>query len=212
MQPRQDSNLDQAFRKRLFYPLNYGAPPYQATAKMQSIRSLGHMIRVLLALFTGVALLGCQSPSPDTLPFVKNSQTVERVFRAFEAEDGEAFWAGFAEGAVWRGTGVNAPTTLSRETMKGVYDKFWAEFDYKIVGDLNFLPGVSPETKLPNGSVHGMFLWEVSRVGENGERRAVQLWIYESFDFNEQGQIVFTQVFSDLASAYRQLRESPEAS
>ena len=26
LQPRQDSNLDQAFRKRLFYPLNYGAP------------------------------------------------------------------------------------------------------------------------------------------------------------------------------------------
>ena len=25
LQPRQDSNLDQAFRKRLFYPLNYGA-------------------------------------------------------------------------------------------------------------------------------------------------------------------------------------------
>ncbi len=25
MQPRQDSNLDQTFRKRLFYPLNYGA-------------------------------------------------------------------------------------------------------------------------------------------------------------------------------------------
>ena len=28
MQPRQDSNLDQAFRKRLFYPLNYGAVPH----------------------------------------------------------------------------------------------------------------------------------------------------------------------------------------
>ena len=25
LQPRQDSNLDQTFRKRLFYPLNYGA-------------------------------------------------------------------------------------------------------------------------------------------------------------------------------------------
>lgn len=24
-QPRQESNLDQTFRKRLFYPLNYGA-------------------------------------------------------------------------------------------------------------------------------------------------------------------------------------------
>ena len=48
MQPRQDSNLDQAFRKRLFYPLNYGAPLViapevapAAAAKMQRIRSLG---------------------------------------------------------------------------------------------------------------------------------------------------------------------------
>ena len=68
---------------------------------------------------------------------------------------------------------------------------------------------MNPETQLPNGSVNGMFLWEVSRVDESGERRAVQLWIYESFDFNDEGQIVFTQVFSALASAYRQLRETP---
>ena len=33
------------------------------------------------------------------------------------------------------------------------------------------------------------------------------MWIYESFDFNDDGDIVFTQVFSDLASAYRILRE-----
>ena len=46
-------------------------------------------------------------------------------------------------------------------------------------------------------------------ASDSSERRSVQLWIYESFDFNEEGQIVFTQVFSDLASAYRQLRESP---
>ena len=42
---------------------------------------------------------------------------------------------------------------------------------------------------------------------EDGSRKAVQLWIYESFDFNGDGDIVFTQVFSDLASAYRILRE-----
>lgn len=46
MQPRQDSNLDQAFRKRLFYPLNYGALPRRfeprlAAAKMQINCSLG---------------------------------------------------------------------------------------------------------------------------------------------------------------------------
>ena len=167
-----------------------------------------HFLLGALGLGVTALLAACGSANPNSMTFVGNAQTVERVFRAFEAEDSTAFWGEFAETAVWRGTGVNAPTTLSREKMGEVYGKFWAEFDYEIVGDLHFLPGVNPETQLPNGSVNGMFLWEVSRTDEDGQRRAVQLWIYESFDFNEEGQIVFTQVFSDIASAYRQLREA----
>jgi len=167
------------------------------------------MKNVLLALAVASGLAACSSSNPNSLTFVRNAETVERVFRAFEAEDGEAFWEEFAGTAVWRGTGVNAPTTLTREKMTAVYDALWEEFDYEIVGDLHFLPGVNPETQLPNGSVNGMFLWEVSRMApDSSERRSVQLWIYESFDFNDEGQIVFTQVFSDLASAYRQLRET----
>ena len=168
-----------------------------------------HFLLGTLGLGVMAVLAACGSANPNSMTFVGNAQTVERVFRAFEAEDSTAFWTEFAETAVWRGTGVNAPTSLSRQKMGEVYGTFWAEFDYKIVGDLHFLPGVNPETQLPNGSVNGMFLWEVSRTDEDGQRRAVQLWIYESFDFNEEGQIVFTQVFSDLASAYRQLREAP---
>lgn len=169
-----------------------------------------HLSAGVAALGLALGLFSCSSADPTSLTFVRNAETVERVFRAFEAEDGEAFWAEFAETAVWRGTGVNAPTILSREKMQGVYDAFWGEFDYEIVGDLHFQPGVNPETQLPNGSVNGMFLWEVSRMApDSSERRSVQLWIYESFDLNEEGQIVFTQVFSDLASAYRQLRETP---
>jgi len=169
-----------------------------------------HLTAGAAALGLALGLFSCSSADPTSLTFVRNAETVERVFRAFEAEDGEAFWEAFAETAVWRGTGVNAPTTLSREKMQGVYDAFWGEFDYEIVGDLHFQPGVNPETQLPNGSVNGMFLWEVSRMApDSSERRSVQLWIYESFDFNEEGQIVFTQVFSDLASAHRQLRETP---
>ena len=167
------------------------------------------MKNVLLALAVASGLAACSSSNPNSLTFVRNAETVERVFRAFEAEDGEAFWEEFAATAVWRGTRVNAPTTLTREKMTAVYDALWEEFDYEIVGDLHFLPGVNPETQLPNGSVNGMFLWEVSRMApDSSERRSVQLWIYESFDFNDEGQIVFTQVFSDLASAYRQLRET----
>jgi hypothetical protein len=151
--------------------------------------------------------LGCSSTDPATLAFVRNAQTVDTAFRAFEAEDAEAFWGGFAETAMWRGTGVNAPTTLTRKKMRSVYDAFWAEFDYELMEPPHFLPGVNPETQRPNGSVNGMFLWEVSKTAEDGSRKAVQLWIYESFDFNDDGDIVFTQVFSDLASAYRILRE-----
>jgi len=169
-----------------------------------------HLSAGVAALGLALGLFSCSSADPTSLTFVRNAETVERVFRAFEAEDGESFWAEFAETAVWRGTGVNAPTTLSREKMQGVYDAFWGEFDYEIVGDLHFQPGVNHETQLPNGSVNGMFLWEVSRMApDSSERRSVQLWIYESFDLNKEGQIVFTQVFSDLASAYRQLRETP---
>jgi hypothetical protein len=169
-----------------------------------------HLSAGVASLGLALGLFSCSSADPTLLTFVRNAETVERVFRAFEAEDGEAFWAEFAETAVWRGTGVNAPTILSREKMQGVYDAFWGEFDYEIVGDLHFQPGVNHETQLPNGSVNGTFLWEVSRMApDSSERRSVQLWIYESFDLNEEGQIVFTQVFSDLASAYRQLRETP---
>ena len=151
--------------------------------------------------------LGCSSTDPASLAFVRNAQTVETVFKAFEAEDAEVFWGEFAETAVWRGTGVNAPTTLSRKKMRSVYNAFWAEFDYELMEPPHFLPGVDPETQRPNGSVNGMFLWEVSKTAEDGSHKAVQLWIYECFDFNDGGDIVFTQVFSDLASAYRILRE-----
>ena len=95
--------------------------------------------------------------------------------------------------------------------MRSVYDAFWAEFDYALMEPPHFLPGVDHETQRPNGSVNGMFLWEVSKTAEDGSRKAVQLWIYESFDFNDDGDIVFTQVFSDLASAYRILREPTSA-
>ena len=166
------------------------------------------MKSLILVLVAAVGFAACSSPDPTHTAFVENAQTVESIFRAFEAEDSVAFWSAFAEQAVWRGTGVNAPSTLSRKTMEAAYEKYWEEFDYHIAYDLEFQPGIHLDTQLPNGSVNGMFLWEVSKEQPDGTRRSVHLWIYESFDFNPEGEIVFTQVFSDLASAYRLLREN----
>ena len=166
------------------------------------------MKSLILVLGVAVGVAACSSPDPTHMAFVENAQTVESIFRAFEAEDSVAFWGAFAEQAVWRGTGVSAPSTLSRKTMETAYENYWKEFDYHIAYDLEFQPGIHPDTQLPNGSVNGMFLWEVSKEQPDGTRRSVHLWIYESFDFNQEGEIVFTQVFSDLASAYRLLREN----
>lgn len=166
------------------------------------------MKSLILVLGVAVGFAACTSPDPNPMAFSENAQTVESIFRAFEAEDSVAFWSAFAEQAVWRGTGVNAPSTLSRSIMEAAYGKYWEEFDYRIACDLEFQPGIHPESQLPNGSVNGMFLWEVSKEQPDSTRRSVQLWIYESFDFNAEGEIVFTQVFSDLASAYHLLREN----
>ena len=38
-QPRQESNLDQTFRKRLFYPLNYGASRQRNSAHLEARKS-----------------------------------------------------------------------------------------------------------------------------------------------------------------------------
>ena len=43
MQPRQDSNLDQAFRKRLFYPLNYGAVRRAMCASQSRAQRCDHL-------------------------------------------------------------------------------------------------------------------------------------------------------------------------
>ena len=111
------------------------------------------------------------------MTFVGNAQTVEKVFRAFEAEDSTALGR-VGDRSVAR-HGVNAPHALSREKMGEVYGKFWAEFDYEIVGDLHFLPDVIL-SQLPNGSVNGMFLWEVSRTDkdDSGARSALDLRVF----------------------------------
>ena len=75
---------------------------------MRRICSLGtnhHFLLGTLSLCVMALMAACGSADPNSMTFVSNAETVERVFRAFEAEDSTAFWAEFAESAVWRGTG-----------------------------------------------------------------------------------------------------------
>ena len=50
--------------------------------------------------------------------------------------------------------------------VKQVYGSLWIEFDYEIVGDRIFLPGLNPDSA--QRDVNGTFLWEVSRTDDEG--------------------------------------------
>ena len=72
---------------------------------------------------------------PTLIPRFRQRPNCGAVFRAFEAEDSTAFWAEFEETA--RGTGVNAPTTLSARRWARCMGSFGPS-SYEIVGDLHF--------------------------------------------------------------------------
>lgn len=147
-------------------------------------------------------------PATAEALFNRNAATMERVFDAYLEEDAERFWAEWADTAIFRGTGANAPDTVTREQAAARFERLWGIYDYAIAEDYLFLPGVDPETRRPDGSVRGYFHYEVIKPAtDSTERRSAKVWVYESFDFNADGKIAFAQVYSDMASAYRWLSE-----
>jgi hypothetical protein len=155
---------------------------------------------VLLTL----AACGSDSPSVSTT-FEANAATIAQVFADFEAESDE-FFSHFAEDAVWRGTGLNAPDTLTLAQITAKYKAAWAKYDYELISGTDFLPGVNPTTKQTDGSVRGYFEWNISKAAtDSTEARSVRVKVYESFDFNPAGEIIYTQVYGNLVAGYAYL-------
>lgn len=159
---------------------------------------------VVAALF-----FSCNPPATDaTETFEANSSTIAEVFAEFEAESDE-FFTHFAPDAVWRGTGLNAPDTVTLEQVTAKYKAAWAKYNYELISPVNFLPGVNPETKAMDGSVRGYFEWNISKPAtDSTEEKSVRVKVYESFDFNPEGQIMYTQVYGNLLAGYAYLEEN----
>ena len=156
-------------------------------------------------------LMGCQAPDTNVSPiFEANAATVAQVFADFQAESDD-FFTHFAEDAIWRGTGLNAPDTVTLEQVTAKYKKAWATYDYELLPPTNFLPGVNAETKATDGSVRGYFEWNISKPAtDSTEAKSVRVKIYESFDFNPAGEIAYTQVYGNLLAGYDYLNNSEE--
>ncbi len=155
-----------------------------------------------------VVLFSCSQPASDaSAKFEANSATIAEVFADFEAESDD-FFTHFNADAIWRGTGLNAPDSVSLEQVTAKYKTAWTNYDYELISPTNFLPGVNPQTKAVDGSVRGYFEWKISKAStDSTEARSVRVKVYESFDFNPEGEIIYTQVYGNLIAGYAYLEE-----
>tara|TARA_B100000614_G_scaffold139641_1_gene124133 strand:+ start:420 stop:698 length:279 start_codon:yes stop_codon:yes gene_type:complete len=87
---------------------------------------------------------------------------------------------------------------MSVDDRVSAHKQMWAKYDFAISDSINFLPGVSPETKEMDGSVRFYFDWTVNNTLSG---KSITLPIYMSFDFDNDGKINFYQFFGDISSA-----------
>lgn len=164
------------------------------------------------ALAVCLLLAACQ-PQPDNSgdeAFAKNSETVKAYLKAFQAENVD--YSIYADDFVSAGTSFGAKDSLSLDEMKEGDRDLWAAFDLKLLdGDnVNLLPGVNPTTRKPNGSVRYYGDWEITLPAtDSTEAKSGVLRLYESFDFNEEGKIIFQQVYGDFTGVMMYLN-NPE--
>jgi hypothetical protein len=154
-----------------------------------------------------ILFIGCKSETaPDAKAevdvaaiFAKNSQTVLDNLSGWQNENLD--YSMYADDFVMADTGFGVKKdSLSLDEMKASDKRAWEAFDFKMVTDPPvLLPGVNAETKETDGSVRHYSEWEVTLPAtDSTEAKSGTIKLYESFDFNEEGKIIYQQVYGDF--------------
>jgi hypothetical protein len=136
--------------------------------------------------------------------FNRNCATVLEYEKAFCSEniDYDKF---YAENAVIKGTSFGASDSLFVEDRKVSHQELWQDYDLSISEPLNLLPGVNAETKEIDGSVRLYFTLTVTKTAN---QKSISIPMYESFDFDENGKIVYFQFYGDTSHALLSLDDT----
>ena len=149
-------------------------------------------------------LVGCQPPQDNSAneAFEKNSQTVLAILEGFQNENLD--YSQYAQDFVMRDTGFGTKDSLSLEDVKKNDKGLWENYDVKIITDpIVLLPGVNVDTKLADGSVRLYADWEVTLPAtDSTEAKSGIIRLYESFDFDADGKVIFQQVYGDFAGLF----------
>ncbi|WNH07741.1 hypothetical protein [Thalassobellus suaedae] len=162
-------------------------------------------MKIMYSMLCVVLLIvGCKE-APDNSTnelFAKNSETVLKSLLDWENETLD--YSVFADNAVAYNTYFGAEkdsVMIQSEETKDSDKAFLAKYDFKLVTNPPvFLPGVNPDTKLPDGSVRYYGAWEVTLPAtDSTEAKSGIIKLYESYDFDENGKIVLQQGYGDYS-------------
>jgi hypothetical protein len=132
------------------------------------------------------------------LTFEKNSQTVLKNLKDWEKEKMD--YSQYAENFRMRGTMYGDSDSISLSEMMKSDKQIMEMFDFRIANDtIILLPGVNNDTKMMDGSVRHYTDWEVTRPAtDSTEARTGLIKLYESFDFDADGKILYQQTYGDF--------------
>ena len=139
------------------------------------------MKHILLIFTTALFLVSCTQNSNTT--FDANVELAKTWFSSFEAEDMESIAAMFADEVEYQGAFYGMELMSTKEEVLAYMGGWHAAMDSITYTPENFLPGVDPETNLPNGSVRTYGTWRGTSVA-SGKSFVAKFYHYMTFDDN----------------------------
>lgn len=151
-------------------------------------------------LFASLVFVACKPKNDANVneAFEKNSKTVLTYLQGFQNK--KVDYSSFSKDFKALNTSFGATDTLSLEQFKESDKKIFASLNFKLVeGTPEFLPGVGVKTKIADGSVRYYCTWEITLPKtDSTEAKTGKLKMYESYDFDDSGKIVYQQGYGDF--------------
>lgn len=164
-----------------------------------------------MMIILSVFLTGCQPPADNGVneAFEKNSKAVLKYIDGFQNENLD--YSIYAKKLrVVRGTSFNSKDSTTLAEFMANDRMGWAKYDFKLITPINLLPGVDAETKKADGSVRYYGTWEVTlQETDTTEAKSATIRLYESFDFDKEGKIVYQAYYGDGTGLFKHLEDAP---
>lgn len=157
---------------------------------------------ITIALFSAL-LLSCQAENQEEKAakeaFETNSKTVLANLQGWQNENLD--YSMYSTDFVLFDTGFGVEKdSMNLEEMKASDKLIWDAFDFKLLSDPPvFLPGVNADTRKMDGSVRLYSQWEVTLPAtDSTDAKSGKINLYESYDFDPEGKIIYQQVYGDF--------------